>query len=133
MWIFVPIGLGQVLLGLGHVTLPRSLNWPQDLKASSELTIRVSYVHTFFVGLAIVGSGLADVFYWDELIEEAGLAGALAGFLAVFWFARVVAQFTYLRRGTLGMKFGVLQHLVGIVGPLAVSAAHVAAVLQPRG
>jgi hypothetical protein len=85
-------GAMQFLIGVGHVGLPKQLGWPHDIAASTPMTVAVSYVHTFFIGLTCAGFGIFSLGASAELVSGRGLGQTLSIFLALFWAARLVIQ-----------------------------------------
>lgn len=96
-WLLVCAGVAQLILGAAHSFLPRLLHWADDLADTSDITQAVSYVHSFFIGFMVFSTGLASVVMRHDLLTEPRLGRVFAGFLAVFWGCRLVAQITVFR------------------------------------
>ena len=96
-WLLVCAGVAQLILGAAHSFLPRLLHWTDDLAGTSDITHAVSYVHSFFIGFMVFAMGLVSVGLRHDLLSEPRLGRALAGFLAVFWLCRLLAQLTVFR------------------------------------
>ena len=61
---------------------------------------RSSHTYAFYIVGTNLSFGLLSAFAPRWLVAPTGLAAAVAGFIAVYWGARVVIQFTYYdRRG----------------------------------
>jgi hypothetical protein len=122
-------GIGQLVLGLGHVPLPRWLGWEADaeLLTTSPVNRSVSYVHTFFVGLVVAALGLLDIVFRFELLADPRLGRAMIGFVAVFWLARLLAQVTVFKPAMHLLPFHPWLHRSGVAAWTILTLAHGAA------
>lgn len=81
-----------LVVGFGHLVLPRALGWRSELQAVSLMTRQVSYVHTYFIGLMCALFGIAATALTAELVAPDRMAAAvLIGGIAV-WGSRLVAE-----------------------------------------
>ena len=87
------VGCFLLLLGVSHTFFNRFLGWADELKSVSLLTRQIFYVHTFFIGLAVVLAGAVSLFYADALVRPGTLSRAILAGLAAFWLCRLLAQF----------------------------------------
>ncbi|MFI1650320.1 hypothetical protein ACH4XT_25695 [Streptomyces avidinii] len=89
------VGLALAGMGVFHIVLPRLVDWPADLAATSLLTRQVSYAHLFFIGLTCVLLGLLPLCFAPELLARTSLGTALLAGQTLFWGARWAFQFLY--------------------------------------
>ncbi|WP_405419457.1 hypothetical protein [Streptomyces erythrochromogenes] len=89
------VGLALTAMGAFHIVLPRLVDWPADLAATSLLTRQVSYAHLFFIGLTCFLLGLLPLCYAPELLAGTPLGTALLEGQTLFWGARWAFQFVY--------------------------------------
>jgi hypothetical protein len=109
------VGLLSVLLALVHVIFPRYFKWEQELPALSLINRQLMYVHTFFLALVLLLTGLLLLFAADD-IRSTGLGRKLALGLFLFWGVRLAFQFfVYSPKLWRGKPFETLVH-VGFAG-----------------
>ncbi len=82
-----------LVLGLSHGFFNRYFGWDRELAGVSLLTRKIFFVHTFFIGLAVVLAGAVSLFYADDLVRPGALSRAILAGLAAFWLCRLLAQF----------------------------------------
>lgn len=87
------MGATLCALALGHVALPRLLRFERwgSSASASELKVRVDYVHTFFIGLGLLGHGLLFLLVAPELLTS-NIGHMLLGGCALGWALRLLAQ-----------------------------------------
>jgi hypothetical protein len=78
---------------VSHAFFNRYFGWERELERVSLLTRRIFFVHTFFIGLAVVLTGAGSLFYADALVRPGALSRAILAGLAAFWLCRLLAQF----------------------------------------
>ena len=86
------IGLLLVVLALVHVIFPRYFDWKIQLGGLSLINRQMMYVHTFFIGLAVLLMGVLCLTSAAELIATA-LGRKISIGLFLFWLARLIVQF----------------------------------------
>ena len=91
-------GMAQIVLVLVSVSIPRILGWSQETQKLRPLTRQVFWTYAGYIGVSNLCFGLLSVFQPDSLLSETPLAGAVTGFIALWWATRVVIQFTYFDR-----------------------------------
>jgi hypothetical protein len=128
-WLLVVIGAGQIALGIGHVGLPRVLQWKTDLASVSSMTRSVSYVHTFFIGFVTTLFGMIDVFFRNDLVMEPRLGRLLCGSVALFWGCRAAAQVFWFATETRKLPYGVMLQYLAVLAWLTLTSVHVAALV----
>ena len=91
-------GLGQLAISLTSLAIPRFLGWRDELRALRPLTRSVFWtyaaytlgIHLWFATVSIAAA--------KQLAAGGTLATFITGFIAVYWGARIVVQFTYYDR-----------------------------------
>ena len=107
------VGVLLVLLGLSHACFNRIFGWQQELTGVSLLTRRIFFVHTFFIGLAVVLCGAVSMIYADVLLRPDRLARAILAGMTAFWLCRLLAQFfAYESAIWRGNRFRTWMHVV---------------------
>jgi hypothetical protein len=91
-------GVGQIALVVASAWIPRVLGWRRELDKLRPLTRTVVTTYAFYIAGTNLAFGLLSAWRADWLLDGSGLARALAGFIAVYWGARVVLQFAYYDR-----------------------------------
>lgn len=96
--LLVLAGLGQLVLASGSLALPRILRWRDDTAKLRPLTRQVFWTYAAYIWVTNVCFGVISTFGSDWLVERTPLARAVAGYIAVYWGARVFIQFFYFDR-----------------------------------
>ena len=96
--VLVLAGLGQIGLAAVSPLIPRLLHWREEVAKLRPLTRQVFTVYAFYILGTNLAFGLLSALRPEWLLEGSGLARAVASFMAVYWGARVVIQFTYYDR-----------------------------------
>ena len=128
--IYVAGGL-HLLVASANVFAFGKFRYLEHLRAVPTVVRQVFLVQNAYIMLVQAGFALMCFFFAGELASGRGLGRAIAGYLAVFWGARVLLQFFYydreLRRAN--RLFDVLFLLADgfLAGVFAVAAAGVAA------
>jgi hypothetical protein len=91
-------GLGQLALALGSLAIPRVLRWGDDTRKLRPLTRQVFWTYAGYIWTTNVCFGLISVLAPGLLLDRTPLAGLVAGYVAAYWGARIVIQFTYFDR-----------------------------------
>ena len=105
------VGYLFVALALIHAVIPKYFRW-DELKIPTLITRQILYVHTFFIGLAILLMGILCIGYSSDLVRSS-LGRAICLGLFVFWFTRLVFQFVgYSPRTWRGKRFETTMHIV---------------------
>jgi len=97
IWL-VLAGLGQLALALGSLALPRVLEWSGDTAKLRPLTRQVFWTYAVYIWVTNVCFGALSAFFPDWLLDGTPLARAVAGYITVYWGARVLVQFFYFDR-----------------------------------
>lgn len=110
-------GIGQLVLALGSLSIPRVLNWSEDLSKVRPLTRQVFWTYAGYIWTTNVCFGLVSAALPESLVDASPLAAAVTGFITIYWLARVVIQFAYFDRSAApsGIMFRVAEFsLVGM-------------------
>ena len=91
-------GIGQLALAAGSLAIPRILRWGADTAKLRPLTRQVFWTYAGYIWTTNVAFGLLSVATPYLLLDGGALTRIVAGYIAVYWAARVVIQFTYFDR-----------------------------------
>lgn len=96
--LLVLAGLGQLVLALGSLALPRILRWGDDTAKLRPLTRQVFWTYASYIWVTNVCFGVLSTFAPHWLLERTPLARVLSGYITAYWGARVLVQFFYFDR-----------------------------------
>lgn len=106
------IGTILILLSLLHYFFPRYFKWKQELGLLSIINRQMMYVHSFFIGFAILLVGLLCLTSSGELVSTA-LGKRICLGLGIFWAARLCVQFfVYSSKLWKGKSFETTIHIL---------------------
>jgi hypothetical protein len=91
-------GLGQLALAAASTAIPVVLRWRQETAALRPLLRQLFWVYAGYILGFHVAFALLSLLAPGWLLDGTGLAASVSGFIAVYWSARLVLQFTYLDR-----------------------------------
>jgi hypothetical protein len=91
-------GVGQLILVAASPAIPRVLGWRKELEPLRPLTRQLFWTWATYVWVSHLAFGLLSTFRPDSLVEPTPLAGFVSAFIATWWGARLVIQFTYFDR-----------------------------------
>lgn len=124
-------GLGNFGLALGSLAIPSVLNWTRDLEKLRPLMRQIFRTYSVYIWATNLSFGLLSFFRPDWLLDGSPLARAVAGYIAVYWGARVLIQFFYYDRTERPQGFHWLMaewslvllfiYLTGVYGHIAVT------------
>lgn len=87
------------LAGIGHfgiltasALVPKVLDWKTALKPLPPFLRTLFWVYGVFIVLTIIGLGTLTLFHADAMAAGDSVARGLAGFIALFWGARLAVQ-----------------------------------------
>jgi hypothetical protein len=98
VWFIWSAGMAQIVLSLGSLSIPRVLGWPEETRKLRPLTRQVFWSYAGYICISNLCFGLLSVILPESLVNGTSLAAAVTGFIALWWAARVVIQFTYFDR-----------------------------------
>lgn len=109
-------GVGQLILILASLAIPRVLGWREDVARLRPLTRQVFWTYAGYIWTTNLCFGLLSTLAPHWLLDRSPLAACVTAFIALYWGARVVLQFTYFDRS--GVPHGRLARLAeaGLVG-----------------
>jgi len=97
-WFLMAAGLGQLALAAGSLAIPRVLGWREETARLRPLTRQIFWIYAAYIWSFHVCFGLVSLLAPGWLLDRTPLAAAVCGFIAVYWGARLVLQFTWLDR-----------------------------------
>lgn len=93
--ILIAAGAGQLGIAAGSLAIPAVLHWREDTARLRPLTRQVFWTYAGYIWSINVCMGAVSALKPQWLLELSGLARAVTAFIALYWSARVVIQFTY--------------------------------------
>jgi hypothetical protein len=96
--LIVSAGIGQLGLVAASLAIPRALRWREDLARLRPLTRQTFWVYAAYIWCTNLSFGLISTFAPRWLLEPTPLAATVSAYIAIYWGARLVIQFTYLDR-----------------------------------
>jgi hypothetical protein len=105
----ISAGIGELGLVAASLAIPRALRWQDDLAKLRPLTRQVFWVYAAYIWCTNLAFGLISAFAPRWLLDRTPLAGAVSAYIATYWGARLVIQFTYFDRSDMPKEplFGV--------------------------
>src|SRR5437588_5062986 len=91
-------GLGQLILVVASLAIPRVLHWRADMSGVRPLTRQMFWTYAGYIWCTNLCFGLLSALGPGLLVDRSPLAGAVTGFMALYWGARLVIQFAVLDR-----------------------------------
>jgi hypothetical protein len=91
-------GIGQILLILASLAIPRVLRWREETAKLRPLIRQLFWTYAGYIWVTNLCFGLVSALAPHWLVDRSPLAAAVTGFMALYWGARVVIQFTYFDR-----------------------------------
>ncbi len=91
-------GMGQLGIVVGSLTIPSVLGWKQDVASLRPLTRQVFWTYAGYIWATNLSFALVSILAPGHLVDGSVLAACVTGFIAVYWGARVVIQFTWFDR-----------------------------------
>lgn len=96
--VVVLAGIGQLGLALGSLALPRVLHWSADTAKLKSLTRKVFWTYAGYIWVTNVCFGVLSVMAPAALLEGSALSRVVAGYITLYWGARVFVQLFYFDR-----------------------------------
>jgi hypothetical protein len=91
-------GLGQLALALGSLAIPRLLGWREDTARLRPITRQIFWTYAGYIWSFHICFGLLSLLRPEWLLDRTPLAAAVCAFIAVYWAARLILQFTWIDR-----------------------------------
>jgi hypothetical protein len=87
-------GVGQILLCLGSLFIPKLLNWKSELRKVSPLIREIFWVYAAYILTTNFSFGLLSLFAPARLMDGSVMALCVSAFILLYWGSRLVIQFT---------------------------------------
>ena len=91
-------GVGQLALAAGSLAIPRILGWKEDTQKLKPLTRQVFWTYAGYIWTTNVCFGLVSTLGAGYLLDGSPLAAAVCLYIAIYWGARLIIQYTYFDR-----------------------------------
>ena len=91
-------GVGQIVLILASLAIPRVLRWREETAKLRPLTRQVFWTYAGYIWATNLCFGLVSVLMPAALLDRSALATAVTAYIAAYWAARLVIQFVYFDR-----------------------------------
>ena len=85
-------GALQLAILVASASVPRVFDWRRNLAPLHPFLRRLFFVYGAFIVLVIVGFGTLTLRHAGAIASGEPLARAISGFIAIFWFARLIVQ-----------------------------------------
>jgi alginate O-acetyltransferase complex protein AlgI len=85
-------GLIHFAILIASVQVPRIFNWNEELARLSPFLRKLFWVYGVFIVLTIIGFGTISVVAAEALAGGSVLARITTGFMASWWFVRLIVQ-----------------------------------------
>ncbi|AHJ97024.1 hypothetical protein [Hymenobacter swuensis] len=109
---FKVIGTLLTLLAFLHAGFPRYFNWATEFAPLSLINRQMMYVHTLFIALLVLLSGLLCLGYAPDLVHTP-LGRVVCLGMGIFWLLRLVVQFVgYSPQLWRGKRFETMVHVL---------------------
>lgn len=91
-------GIAQLLLGAASTAIPYVLQWREETARLRPLLRQLFWVYAGYILGLHLAFGLLSMLAPSWLLDGSGLAAAVTGFIATYWGARLILQFTVFDR-----------------------------------
>lgn len=88
-------GLGQLILVVASVAIPRCLNWKCGLASLQPLLRKMFWTYAVYITAMHTFFGIISLFATDELLAGGFITTSLCVLMFIWWFARILIQFFY--------------------------------------
>lgn len=107
-------GVGQLLLVVCSLAIPRVLNWSEETAKLRPLTRQVFWTYAGYIWSTNLCFGIISIASPKSLFDGSFLATAVTIYITLYWAARIVIQFTYFDRSDApaGLQFLVAEILL---------------------
>ncbi|MEM7307995.1 MAG: hypothetical protein AAF682_15055 [Planctomycetota bacterium] len=106
-------GLGQLVLALASLAIPRVLGWREETRRLSPLTREVFWTYAVYIWVTNVALGLTSLLLAEELASRAPLARAVTAYALVYWGVRLALQLlSFGKHAPPGRRFKVAEALL---------------------
>lgn len=91
-------GLGQIILVLASIAIPRCLQWSEGLAGLRPLLRQMFWTYAVYVTGVHLFAGVVTLFAATELTNGSFVSTAVCLLMALWWGARVLIQFFFFDR-----------------------------------
>jgi hypothetical protein len=91
-------GIAQNVLIVASLAIPRVLGWREETAKLRPLTRQIFWTYAGYIWGTNLCFGLLSTFGPELLLDHSPLAGVVTAFMAAYWAARLIIQFTGLDR-----------------------------------
>ncbi len=91
-------GIGQLILVIGSLAIPKILKWPDDTAKLRPLTRQVFWTYAGYIWATNLSFALLSIISPASLSDGTFLATAVSLYITLYWLARIIIQFTYFDR-----------------------------------
>jgi alginate O-acetyltransferase complex protein AlgI len=88
-------GAGHFCVLIASLQVPYRLEWKEDLAKLTPFNRKLMWVHGGFTIYTILSFGVLTLLLHDEMLRGQTAGRALAAFIGLYWFMRVVVDFIY--------------------------------------
>lgn len=108
-------GIGQLVLIVASLAIPRVLRWSEDTAKLRPLTRQVFWTYAIYIWCTNLAFGLVSL-RPEWLLDRSPLAACVTGFITAYWVGRVFIQFFYFDRSDAPSGRYVCLAEIGLVG-----------------
>jgi hypothetical protein len=87
-------GAGHLILAGGSLFIPGMLDWKNKLADADSLIRKMFWTYAAYILVLHIFFGLISLFACHELLNGSVLAFSVTLFIALYWFGRLILQFT---------------------------------------
>ena len=91
-------GLGQLILVVGSLAIPKTLGWREETSKLRPLTRQVFWTYAAYIWATNLSFALVSMLSPASLTDRSFLSTAVTLYIFVYWLARVIIQFTWFDR-----------------------------------
>jgi hypothetical protein len=91
-------GISQLVLIVASLAIPRVLHWREETARLRPLNRQIFWTYAGYIWGTNLCFGLLSTIRPDLLVDQAPLVGIVTAYMATYWGARLLVQFTYLDR-----------------------------------
>ena len=88
-------GLLQFVTAAANFFLPSKLHYRENLAKVTPIIRQIFIIHSIYIVLILIGFGGICILFPKELCGNSTLGKYICAFLAIFWGARAILQFSY--------------------------------------
>lgn len=108
-------GIGQIVLVLASLAIPRCLQWKDGLAGLRPLLRQMFWTYAVYITGVHAFAGVVSLVAADELVAGGFVSGAVCLLMTLWWGARVGIQFFYFDRTDVPDTFWNKMAEVGLV------------------